>query len=578
MLRHLVCAIAVTGLVAGCSGGDDKPKSDATGGASETAGATPAAPSLTAYDPPKAFETVDAVSQDKDKTSPSFDAKVGIYKDTALWSDLAGLHGRSLATKEGWLALADGGPAQRIAATPTPTLTESPSESASESATATETPSGPGVQTLDVSAPVPVKLAGKDVVAVALFQKSLGGGTTKDHNQVRVEWIDPTSGEVAGKVDVNVTPTIGEDEVNAGLSGGFTTDLLVDPASGAAVIGLAPASLIGAKSGIFSVYADPAGDKGSTFPFVEPAGLSKGVLVGVRGEDKSRRVLVGIDVNSRATKFSGLKGKDYAEPLGQGGKHAYLYADTYDKGGMNSRGAIYAVDMATGAVVTTPVPGVSEGPLVERACSATDDSHVLCRTSNDGVSRSPEIFGFDDNTGKKVWGWSGKPDTTPRVVPEVTAIFHGVVYGYTDNGVVMLDGRTGQDIPVPTPTPSQPSPTASSTPTDGSTASSTPGDGSVPSETMTPTPDLGLSTDGKQYGPAAVSEYGAVLFREDVSSEQSLESQNWIVIEKAIAGSRPERDAARPRSAAEAGRRTFQTLVRWKFWNERDGVGPRWPW
>src|SRR6266540_4059476 len=102
MLRHLVCAIAVTGLVAGCSGGDDKPKSDATGGASETAGATPAAPSLTAYDPPKAFETVDAVSQDKDKTSPSFDAKVGIYKDTALWSDLAGLHGRSLATKEGW--------------------------------------------------------------------------------------------------------------------------------------------------------------------------------------------------------------------------------------------------------------------------------------------------------------------------------------------------------------------------------------------------------------------------------------------------------------------------------------------
>ncbi len=202
---------------------------------------------------------------------------------------------------------------------------------------------------------------------------------------------------------------------------------------------------------------------------------------------------------------------------------------TYDKAKQSYNGAlIFAVDLATGKAVTARTAQTNFIAWQRYGCFQ-DQSHVVCTA---GDMQDPEIIGFDDNTGRKVWGWGGK--TTTRIVPRVDTVFHGTIYGEVQNGPVHLDAATGKDVPVPTPTPTLPTPSSAVTPTDGSTPtdSSTPVDGSVPTET--PTPDLGLRDSGQQYAPAAVSEYGAIVYREDISDDVDLKNYNWVVIEQAV--------------------------------------------
>jgi hypothetical protein len=465
-----------------------------------------------------------------------------MFKDVALWVGLDGLHGRKLPTGEGFDAPADGTEVVRTGgSSSTPSEGESAGETPSETASAGSTPgatssatgNGQGVDTMDATAPVPAKLNGKDVVVVAYYQKVLATGTTKDHLQIRFQWIDPAAGEVVSTADVDVTPTIGEDEVDAGLDASITTKLIVDAATGQAAVGLAPASLIGAKSGSFGVFGDPATKKGTTVPFLEPAGLSKGVMVGATGKDNSRRTMAGVDVNTKATKFSGLKGMFYLEPVGYGDKHAYFWAQSYDTKTSKESHAVYAVDLASGR--PTPAPSAHDNPLTDLDCTK-DQTVVVCTSRGEAPTR--EIIGFDDSTGKKKWGWGG--ENSPRVVPVVTTVFHGVVYGRTPNGPALLDAASGKDIPVPSGTASQtPGATPTETPGNGETPTETPGDASSPAATPSVFGDEfesgspAYTSDGKLIAPQAVSEYGAVSIREDFETG-SLESGPVAVVLQAI--------------------------------------------
>lgn len=544
MLRQLVCAIAVTGLVAGCSGGDDKagdnPSEDPSAG--QSGGQTPSGPTAQAFDPPKLFGPLGGLKVTQDKKRSSWDPLPGMFKDVALWVGLDGLHGRKLPGGDGFDAPADGTEVIRTGgSSSSPSESESAGVTPSETASAGSTPgatssptgNGKGVDTTDATAPVPVKLNGKDVVVVAYYQKVLATGTTKDHLQIRFQWIDPAAGEVVSTADVDVTATIGEDELDSGLGALITTDLVVDTATGQAAVGLAPASLIGAKSGTFGVFGDPATKKGGTVPFLEPAGLSKGVMVGAFGKDNSRRTLAGVDVNTKASKFTGLKGVFYLEPIGHGDKHAYFWAETYDTKTSKESHAVYAVDMATGRPIAAP--STHDNPLTDLGCD-NDQTVVVCASR--GEARTREIIGFDDSTGKKKWGWGG--ENSPRVVPIVGPLFHGVVYGRTQNGPALLDAATGKDIPVPSGTASQtPGATPTETASNGETPAETPTDVSSPGTTPSIFGDEfesgspAYSSDGKLIAPQAVSEYGAVSIREDFETG-TLESGPVAVVLQAI--------------------------------------------
>lgn len=535
MLRQLVCAVAVTGLIAGCSGGDDKSSDNPSGDPSAgQSGATPSGPTAKAFDPPKLFDALGGFIVTPVQGRSSWDPQPGMFKDVALWVGLDGLHGRKLPGGEGFDAPADGTEVVRTdgsssGSTDSETPSETPSETASAGSTPTATGNGKGLDTKDATAPVPAKLNGKDVVVVAYYQKVLATGTTKDHLQVRFQWIDPAAGEVVSTADVDVTPTIGEEEVNAGLDASITTKLVVDTATGQAAVGLAPASLIGAKAGTFGVFGDPATKKGTTVPFLEPAGLSKGVMVGAFGKDNSRRTLAGVDVNTKATKFTGLKGVYYLEPIGHGDKHAYFWGELYDTKTSKESHAVYAVDMATGR--PTQAPSAHDNPLTDLNCF-NDRTAVVCASRGEAPTR--EIIGFDDSTGKKAWGWGG--ENSPRVVPVVNTLFHGVVYGYTPNGPALLDAAGGKDIPVPSGSTGE---TPGATPTE-TPGGETPTDASSPGSTPTVTfgdefesGSPAYTTDGKLVAPQAVSEYGAVTIREDVETG-SLESGPVAVVLQAI--------------------------------------------
>ena len=123
------------------------------------------------------------------------------------------------------------------------------------------------------------------------------------------------------------------------------------------------------------------------------------------------------------------------------------------------------------------------------------------------------MIGFDDTTGKKAWSFSN--DSGNRIVPGLTAAYHGVLYAQTEAQPVLLDAKTGADLPSPTPSGNpSPSDTASSgsTPSDGSspTAGDTPSSGDTPSDGASPgNGDLGL-WNGTARSPESVSPYGGV--------------------------------------------------------------------
>jgi hypothetical protein len=108
-----------------------------------------------------------------------------------------------------------------------------------------------------------------------------------------------------------------------------------------------------------------------------------------------------------------------------------------------------------------------------------------------------EILGFDDNTGKKAWGFTS--ESGARVVPRVTAAFHGVVYVQTEKQPVLLDAKTGEDLPSAS-TSGSPSASSSDSPSAGDTPSDTKSAGGS---------DMSLYS-GKLGSPGAVSPYGGV--------------------------------------------------------------------
>ncbi|PRY59181.1 PQQ-binding-like beta-propeller repeat protein [Glycomyces artemisiae] len=55
-----------------------------------------------------------------------------------------------------------------------------------------------------------------------------------------------------------------------------------------------------------------------------------------------------------------------------------------------------------------------------------------------------QVVGYDAQTGEVAWSL---PDSG-RIAPAVTAVWHGAVYGSTENGAVVLDAATGADIEV----------------------------------------------------------------------------------------------------------------------------------
>ena len=98
---------------------------------------------------------------------------------------------------------------------------------------------------------------------------------------------------------------------------------------------------------------------------------------------------------------------------------------------------VRAFDPATGEVLET------DKEEIRRGCVYDGQAVVICGiTAMDDFEYS--LTAFDAETWEPLW--SLPDDDTDRVAPGVTTAWHGAVYGRTDNGSVVLDGRTGADL------------------------------------------------------------------------------------------------------------------------------------
>lgn len=97
---------------------------------------------------------------------------------------------------------------------------------------------------------------------------------------------------------------------------------------------------------------------------------------------------------------------------------------------------ISLVDTATGKLVASLTP---EG--FGRFTCLFDGRDVIVCSQSGGLDLPDKVIGVDANTGQQLW----ELPSANRTTLNVKCAFHGAVYGYTENGNVILDARTGND-------------------------------------------------------------------------------------------------------------------------------------
>jgi len=459
MLRPLVATAAVTAaavLLTACGGDDKKPDTKPQGGESSSS-STPSAKPVASFDPPKSFVPVSAYGVSRSAPDNRYSLAAGMVGQSSLISGLTGITGRNIAAeREAWTVPA--------AAAATTTV-------------------------MDKTDPMPLQLDGKDVVGVAYVQAVAGSGTQKSKGQVLFQWIDATDGKKVAEVAADLTPLLGPGETGEDMAAfGY------DATTGQLVVGVHPLHPTAKSGGILTVFADPKTQKSSLIPTLEPTGVLNGVIAGVNGGDAlghgEATILIADAATGKITKTFPTK-QAHLEGAGHGVKHAYM------SGGGATGEILYSVDIATGAI-TTIKPVVQPGEQ-DFTCLGDEAEAVVC---TDGPNPR-EIIGIDDTTGKRSWGYTDRDMN--RVVPSVTAAFHGIIYGQTETQPALLDAATGNDVPVPSPTPS-----AGTSPAE----SATPVDGSTPSDPITANGSEFSLFNGTPKSPSAVSKYGGAYLQD----------------------------------------------------------------
>lgn len=80
------------------------------------------------------------------------------------------------------------------------------------------------------------------------------------------------------------------------------------------------------------------------------------------------------------------------------------------------------------------------GDPTDLTCWNAEDTALLCAVAEKFDKR---LVAVDPGTWTELW--SVADDDESRLMPSVSTVFHGAVYGTTENGSVILDARTGKD-------------------------------------------------------------------------------------------------------------------------------------
>lgn len=259
---------------------------------------------------------------------------------------------------------------------------------------------------------------GQRLVVGAYFRAVAGTGTQQDANFTHVVAVD-TAGEVQWEVDVQPAST------TLRIVGGFRDD------RGAAVV----------LDAIDTVVLDAgSGRVRWTGPGVVPAGVDGDTVVGLRAGESETDPWTTV----------GLRGSDggqgWAGPVLEGGTAVIFDPPELTLAGPgravvsgqndNFEKETIVVDTATGKVVTS-IPGFLH-------CRFDGRDTAVC-SDFAGLNDLPSVvIGVDVASGQQLW--TLPDETTQRTALNVTAVFHGAVYGNATRTAVILDARSGADL------------------------------------------------------------------------------------------------------------------------------------
>ena len=392
--RFVVPVGLALSLVTACGGGDSGGSGEQGGAPSPTGGGKSTSAAVKSYDPPLKFEDL-----------PGYDVAGGVSDGN--WSaELKGTTAYAVSDEEvRAVSVLDGEPLWSVTAQgPIDGDTDYP----------TDTTGGPHF----------VEIDGQSAVLAAFSVIESGSGTTPSRHLVELTAVAAESGERLWTTTIERPE--GQEEGDPYLAGAD---------SGTAVLTFGSerdATTIGVS---FLTHKTAWTEKGFHASFVD-----SGIAVGRGGADSF--------VDGGAT----VEG----HRLGDGGK-AWTYKDRLNKAELSPVGgglftavvdAPLEEESTVAALLATSTGKQPAGLLATKALGRPDDlscwfddrSAVVCEVRKKYDDR---VVALDPESWTELWAIDGDDET--RLMPAVSTVFHGSVYGETANGFVALDARTGED-------------------------------------------------------------------------------------------------------------------------------------
>ncbi len=283
----------------------------------------------------------------------------------------------------------------------------------------------------ETAAPLPAHFHGVDAVLVAFSRYVPGTGTSRGRNVIEVLAADSTTGKTVWSAQVDLVETpLDKEAVSRDES------LLADGVRAAQVVAVDDQSVVVSDDETTYVVDAGSGQLRWTRAGFHAMQLVDGIVAGAEAPTYGERQLAGYGASDGSPRWSAVhtESRAVASSAGPG-----LLA-------MSASDGFVIVDARAGTVRAHPGPGAYVHPW---HCDFDGTSIILCNDQQFGQTHS--IAALDASSMK--WLWSITPTQGGRLVPQVTAVWHGLVYGNTPNGNVILDARTGADRATPSLAP-----------------------------------------------------------------------------------------------------------------------------
>lgn len=401
------CTAVVLAAVAGCSGSGSSGAATPAGPAGTSGSAAP--PARPAFDPPTRFDAASGVALPVEAAIGKVDGSGTV--DYPLPVLLYGT--RAYVASPDRVQVVDTTSGQVVA-------TVRPQHRPAAAALSPLDPAGSN----PADAPVLATVAGRTLVLYPFVVTVPGQGTTPSHRAVELVALDPATAGTAWTVQVDLAPWASEPTTTVAATavgvGGQTAVIRVRQFDG---------------RGSQATYAVDLATRRPTWNRQQFGGyaVTDTTVVGTVSRDE-----VGIDQRVGAVAVDTGRPRwtaaddDYQLRVSAGGPSAVV-AIGRDYG--SGQHFLRLLDPDTGAVRYHDT-----ADYTTVTCSYDGRSTTVCARNITGQGWAGA---FDPRSAK--WLWQLPDSKANRVAPVVTAVWHSAVYGYTDNGPVVLDARTGKD-------------------------------------------------------------------------------------------------------------------------------------